>query len=1265
MMEQDESIDFKNLKARFQGENGLKIQTKPAVPEKPKTIPLLPKASNSLISSINAAVQKGTFHAPRVVFKDDKNLSRQLSPPLGLKTRENQPINNAEQLDNNQKKEVNAVKQNLKDKNFPLVLPVGPKNAETPESESSPLTPVSVSPFKVSTPKKFVFTPQKTSQNECEKTDPVKEVNITKKSLKERKFPLVLPVAPKKSETPEPESSPLTPEAIASDRVSTPNHIVFATQKTRKDENEKPDAAKEGDIVKKSLKERNLPLVLPVATIKADTPELESSPDTPFSISPVKVSTPKNFVFTPQKTSKDENEKPDTAKEVDIAKKSLKDRNLPLVLPVATIKADTPEPESSPSTPVSISPVKVSSPKNYVFTTKKTSKDENQKTDTVESPTPASRTPAPSHSAPAGPCVPANPPMESVPVVPSQTSAGTPPVPNIPTPSIPAPGIPTSASPEPKIPESAIPTPVIPSQAVPKSKSSKPDTTISTSPDPEPLKPNINMLSLSEVFPPPEGSPPPEFLDIPPPVLYGDFPDGDLTEQAIPPPAIYTFIDPVPRSPVGSRLASPAPSTPPVICPEPLVMPLEYTPGPDSRLIVSNPPPYVHTPAAPVEVVLENAKALTHNTAINEDQSSSKPLSALARAEEMASVKRTPNDSRIFSILERAKRKSTVSQLATTPENTTPTETATPEIPLPETLTPLPETVTTEVTQPKLATPEKASPQFVTTVETLPEKAPPVPEVFDIPELPPVDYVDHTRVTPKTHPPETVKVNGLDHKMVTVVKNVHPPPPPPRKALPAIPTVDPPLEKPTQSPARDLQIPTTQFEPLETQEDSLHDKSSEDVFYEDVGKPLAPAVSTFRPPSIPSSDSSSRRPGSVHEEAFLKQLSPKHQVQENAWDRDIVDVDYRSVNSGSPNPDAAVPQDSMRSSPTLSPSGTLERSHNVNEDQANSKKGKTIKNKKQKGPPKNPYDDSAVVAPPKRLFSRKNSGKSVDEKELKKKEKQREKEKEKEKEREKKEQKEKEKKENEMRKTFKITGQEEAMYHVKAIEDCKGRKNDLPVKVGDTVSIIRTNNCPKGKWLAKDSNNKYGYVPVESMDMNINGIMELGKMTTASNRSNGNGHKNTEDISTDTRTSEHYDMNHESFSEDSEEWTAEDDDPVFDSTNETSHIGLNQSLATPAQGPVQPTQTDSAYMNVQPKQEALQRLSTFFMAPSQLLPQDSNPIMPEPNAAHEEDPGSLNQEEENVDVSELQILPPPDLYADIIAGDSMPIYSKPIKLVSK
>lgn len=615
-------------------------------------------------------MQKGSLHSPRVVFKEDKNLSRQLSPPWGLKTRENQPISNDELLDN---KQVNTFKQNLKDKNLPLVLPVAPK-IKTPEPDSSPLTPVSASPVKVTTPKKFVFTPQKTK---------VKEVNTTKKSLKDRNLPLVLPVAPKKAEIPETEPSPLTPA----------------------------------------------------------------------SVPPAKVSTPKSFVFTPQKTSQDENEKANTVKEVDAAKKSLKDRNLPLVLPVPPIKADTPEPEPSPYTP------RNSTPNNFVFTTQKTSKDENEEANTVERPTPASRIPAP-----AGPSVTATPPTQRVPVVPSQTSTGIPSVPNIPAPSIPAPGSSTSASPEPKVPEPAIPTP---SQAVPKSK---PETSISSPPHTKPSKPNIHMLSLSEVFPPPEGSPPPEFSDIPPPVFDEDFPDGDFSEQTIPTPAICTSVVPVPRSQVVSR--SPAPSIPPAVSPEPLVNPLEYTPAP-----VSSPPPEVYTLAAPLDVLLENAKTLTDKAAINperstEDQSSTKPLSALsalARAEEMASVKRSPNDSRVFNLLERAKRMSKVSPLATTPENTsipentTLVETATPEIPLPETPTPLPKTATAEVTQPDLAPPEKALPQLATTLETLPEEAQPVPAVSDIPKLPPVDYVHHALLPPKTYPSETAKVNGFDH----------------------------------------------------------------------------------------------------------------------------------------------------------------------------------------------------------------------------------------------------------------------------------------------------------------------------------------------------------------------------------------------------------------------------------------------------------------------------------------------------------------------
>ncbi|MEQ2175592.1 hypothetical protein GOODEAATRI_019474 [Goodea atripinnis] len=53
-----------------------------------------------------------------------------------------------------------------------------------------------------------------------------------------------------------------------------------------------------------------------------------------------------------------------------------------------------------------------------------------------------------------------------------------------------------------------------------------------------------------------------------------------------------------------------------------------------------------------------------------------------------------------------------------------------------------------------------------------------------------------------------------------------------------------------------------------------------------------------------------------------------------------------------------------------------------------------------------------------------------------------------------------------------VTGEEEPMYHAKVTVASKVRKNDLPVKNGDTVSIIRTTNCPKGKWLARDANHK-------------------------------------------------------------------------------------------------------------------------------------------------------------------------------------------------
>uniref|UniRef100_A0A7N8X9K8 Uncharacterized protein n=1 Tax=Mastacembelus armatus TaxID=205130 RepID=A0A7N8X9K8_9TELE len=103
-------------------------------------------------------------------------------------------------------------------------------------------------------------------------------------------------------------------------------------------------------------------------------------------------------------------------------------------------------------------------------------------------------------------------------------------------------------------------------------------------------------------------------------------------------------------------------------------------------------------------------------------------------------------------------------------------------------------------------------------------------------------------------------------------------------------------------------------------------------------------------------------------------------------------------------------------------------------------------------------------------------------------------------EKEKKEQKEKEKKENLMKKKFKVTGDEEPMYHAKVMMANKVRKNDLPVKSGDTVGIIRTTNCPKGKWLARDANHTYGYISVMNVELNIKEMLELGKKAQAAGR---------------------------------------------------------------------------------------------------------------------------------------------------------------------
>ncbi|XP_057683513.1 uncharacterized protein si:ch211-188c16.1 [Corythoichthys intestinalis] len=227
---------------------------------------------------------------------------------------------------------------------------------------------------------------------------------------------------------------------------------------------------------------------------------------------------------------------------------------------------------------------------------------------------------------------------------------------------------------------------------------------------------------------------------------------------------------------------------------------------------------------------------------------------------------------------------------------------------------------------------------------------------------------------------------------------------------------------------------------------------------------------------------------------------------------------------------------------------------------------------KQKGHLKNPYADNSLPAKeetshtwPRKPWgsisgehssdnhtNRKEcqSPNTAESKEMKKKEKQR-------LEKEKKEQKEREKKVHDMKKKFKVTGDEEPMYHAKVVLANKVRKNDLPVQSGDTVSIIRTTNCPRGKWLARNACHKYGYISVMNIELNIKEMLELGKKAQAT----GRGSNLEEDtISVGSKSSSHLVVT-SSFTDDSEEWACEDETllPCYDSN--TRHEAL-QKLTT-------------------------------------------------------------------------------------------------------
>ncbi|NXH20182.1 FYB1 protein, partial [Bucco capensis] len=74
-----------------------------------------------------------------------------------------------------------------------------------------------------------------------------------------------------------------------------------------------------------------------------------------------------------------------------------------------------------------------------------------------------------------------------------------------------------------------------------------------------------------------------------------------------------------------------------------------------------------------------------------------------------------------------------------------------------------------------------------------------------------------------------------------------------------------------------------------------------------------------------------------------------------------------------------------------------------------------------------------------------------------------------------KEQKEKEEEKQEIRKKFKLTGPIQVLHQARTCADHKGGENELTVRQGDEIEIIRLTDNPEGKWLGRIKG-CYGYI---------------------------------------------------------------------------------------------------------------------------------------------------------------------------------------------
>ncbi|XP_070687963.1 FYN-binding protein 1 [Pempheris klunzingeri] len=93
------------------------------------------------------------------------------------------------------------------------------------------------------------------------------------------------------------------------------------------------------------------------------------------------------------------------------------------------------------------------------------------------------------------------------------------------------------------------------------------------------------------------------------------------------------------------------------------------------------------------------------------------------------------------------------------------------------------------------------------------------------------------------------------------------------------------------------------------------------------------------------------------------------------------------------------------------------------------------------------------------------------------------------KEQEKKEQMERQKKENELRKNFQLQGEMEVLHTARVRHDWNGGgKLDLSVQQGDSVEILRVQDNPGGKWLARSLNGNYGYISNTCVDIDYEAV---------------------------------------------------------------------------------------------------------------------------------------------------------------------------------